>query len=315
MKILRNDNSLDSYLRSLRDKTVTIVSAFASGTEDVVKTLLRNSNKLELIIGTINSFSSPFFIDFCSGVDDEGFKFYVDFGYQNSTHWKLYLIDPNIVIIGSANFTITGLSLSRDTCVVIEDVDLFNSYIKDIALLKQSISIVNVSQKEFTELIKSYRQNHRRMQAGLARATQFNGSLDWLNEEANQLIPLLIWDSMHSKKTIKTAYELFESDCDESAESGMRDFFTYECNEDDLPYEQGDVVLCANSKGSYIDFYTFDRILHKNGMNYMFSYKRKRYSRPFRLDSEIKIKIKSRVGDWYENDLKELSRNEIRSLL
>lgn len=314
MKILKKNDNLAFVLKSLRNQKITIISAFASGTEDVVDSLLQNNNNLELIIGTINSFSSPNFFDHCISRYGKKLSLIVDFNYQNSIHWKLYLIEPSTVIIGSANFTKTGLNLFRDTCVVIEDKLLLNSYKEQVESIKASDNVIGYRQKQFSHHLQKYRSIHRRMQAGLARTTQVSNGLEWLEEETNQLIPLFIWDSIHSKDTIKKAHELLDENDPEESKSEIRDFFTYSTNEGELPYEQGDVVLCLKNTGAYIDFYSFDRIIYKDGMNYIYSFKRKRYLRPFRLDSEIKNEIKKRVGGWYDSELTELDRSKIISL-
>ncbi|MGD7034919.1 phospholipase D family protein [Methylotuvimicrobium buryatense] len=315
MKILNNEENLASFLEDIREREVTIVSAFASGTESVIDLLLDHGNRLELLIGTINSFSSPDLFDHCKNIANDNFSLFVDFGYQSSIHWKLYLIEPETVIIGSANFTVTGLSLMRDTCVVIENKTLLESYIKELAAIKSSNNVVSCDGAHFEDYLQKYRENHRRMQAGRARSVRAGDGNEWLSAEENQLIPVLIWDSRHTKDTIEEAHKLLKEDSDEEPASMLRDFFTYDCDEADLPYSQGDLVLCMNSKGSYADFYSFDRILHEDGINYIYSYKQKRYTRPFRLSNEIKSEIKNRVGDWYEREITELGRAEIQDVI
>lgn len=315
MKILNNENNLATFLKGVREREVIIVSAFASGTENIVDLLLGYGNRLELLVGTINSFSSPDFFEYCKNIENEDFSLSVDFGYQNSIHWKLYLIKPATVIIGSANFTNTGLSLMRDTCVVIEDKTLLESYMEELTIMKSSSNVVSCNQKRFQNYLQKYRENHRRMQAGRARSIQASNGDEWLSEEENQLIPVFIWGSRHTKATIEEAHELLKEDSDEKPASMLRDFFTYACDEADLPYSQGDLVLCMNSSGSYADFYSFDRILHEDGLNYIYSYKRKRYTRPFRLSNEIKSEIKNRAEDWYEREVTELGRSDIQDLI
>lgn len=315
MKILNNENNLAAFLKGIREREVIIVSAFASGTENIVDLLLDCGNRLELLVGTINSFSSPDFFEYCKNIENDNFSLSVDFRYQNSVHWKLYLIKPATVIIGSANFTNTGLSLKRDTCVVIENKALLENYMEELATMKSSSDVVSCNQRRFHNDLQKYRENHRRIQAGRARSVQASNGDEWLSEEENQLIPVFIWDSRHTKATIEEAHELLKEDSDEGSASMLRDFFTYACDESNLPYSQGDLVLCMNSNGSYADFYSFDRILHEDGLNYIFSYKQKRYTRPFRLSNEIKREIKNRVDDWFEREVTELGRTEIQDLI
>ncbi|ENY73717.1 hypothetical protein G114_01644 [Aeromonas diversa CDC 2478-85] len=315
MKILNNENNLATFLKGIREREVIIVSAFASGTENIVDLLLDCGNRLELLVGTINSFSSPDFFEYCKNIENDNFSLSVDFRYQNSVHWKLYLIKPATVIIGSANFTNTGLSLKRDTCVVIENKALLENYMEELATMKSSSDVVSCNQRRFHNDLQKYRENHRRIQAGRARSVQASNGDEWLSEEENQLIPVFIWDSRHTKATIEEAHELLKEDSDEGSASMLRDFFTYACNESNLPYSQGDLVLCMNSNGSYADFYSFDRILYEDGLNYIYSYKQKRYTRPFRLSNEIKREIKNRVNDWFKREVTELGRTEIQDLI
>ena len=315
MKILNSANNLASFLESIRGQDVTIVSAFASGTENFVDLLINNDNKLDLLIGTINSFSSPDFFEYCTNISNDNLSLHVDFRYQNSIHWKLYLIKPKTVIIGSANFTNTGLSLLRDTCVVIEDGTLLSKYMEELASIKESSNVINCNQKRFQNFLKNYREHHRRMQAGRTRSVQAKNGNEWLDEEENQLIPIFIWDSRHTEATIEEAHELLKDDSAEKSASMLRDFFTYKCNESDFPYRKGDLVLCMNSNGAYADFYSFDRIVHEGGLSYIYSYKQKRYTRPFRLSDEIKSEIRNRVTDWHKREITELRRSEIQDLV
>jgi hypothetical protein len=317
MKPLNIKRNLASYLKNIKKRKVSIVTAFASGTEELLNSIIKNDNKIDLIIGTINSFSSPKFIDHCLNIENKNFSAFVDFRYENSTHWKLYLVEPNIVILGSANFTNVGVRLSRDTCVVIEDIELHRAYTQEISKLKKSDSVLGLGDsKEFNVQLDKYRLRHRRMQRGLGRSSQCENISKWLENESNQTIPLFIWKDSHSKETIKEAHELIEDKKSSISISDIREFFTYESLENELPYEQGDIVLCTNSTGSYIDFYSFDRIIHRNDMNYMYSYKSKgkQYMRPFKISKETKVAIKESVPMWYDKGLTELTRNELYDL-
>lgn len=308
MKLLDTEQNLETYLKEMRGRKISIVTAFASGTESLIDSLIKHNNEIDLIVGTINAFSSPKFIDHCR---KKKFSFYVDFRYEKSMHWKLYLVDPDIVIIGSANLTPIGVSLARDTCVVIKNGNLYQSYMREISKIKASKDVIGRQDlKNFNFHMKSYRLKYQRMQAGLARTNQYKSGYEWLEGESNQSIPLFIWESMLSKEKIELAHKLIESHESGLSRSDIRDFFNYECEENDLPYEQGDVVLCANSKGSYIGFYTIDRIIYEAGLCYMYSYKRKRYTHPFKLNG-LKEEIKKRVPGWYKKELTEISRQDI----
>lgn len=324
IKILNNEDNLASLLKGVRDTKVTIVSAFASGTEKVVDMLLDNKNTLKLLIGTINSFSSPNFFNHCKNksIKDNQFSFFVDFGYQKSIHWKLYLIEPDIVIIGSANFTCTGLSLIRDTCVVIQDKKLLEGYIKELSAIKSLENVINSKNKkeQFEKALEKYKENHRRMQAGRLKSIKTVNADEWISDEESQLLPIFIWDSKHTKETIEEAHNLLKEELDEDPPSVLRDFFTCECdNKEDLPYKQGDIVLCMGSRGGYADFYSFDRIIHKDGCCYIYSYKQKHYTRPFILTKEIKDNIKEWLRDRCledeDEEITEIDREAIRKII
>lgn len=315
MKILNNEKNLACFLKSFHERKITIVSAFASGTEDVINLLLEHRNQLNILVGTIGSFSSPHFLEYCKNKKDENISLFVDFRYEESLHWKLYLIEPETVIIGSANFTNIGLTLKRDTCILVEDKSLLENYKKELEIIKSSSDVINCNDVHFDAYLQVYKKKHRRMQFGRARTVQAISGAQWLAEEENQLIPIFIWDSKHSVETMEEADRLLRDDSPEGVGDVVRDFFTYDSNGADFPYSQGDLVLCVNNKGSYPDFYTFDKIISKDGRDYIYSYKRNRYPRPFILNHDIKRKIKDKIGYWYEQEMTELNRVEVQSVI
>lgn len=310
MQILDNQNDLAGYLGQQRDKKITVVTAFAAGTEPLVESLRANGNRLDIVVGTINSFTSPDFIEYCIGEGGDDLALSVDFRYQQSIHWKLYLIEPDVVILGSANFTEIGVSLARDNAVVIQDAALYQQHLARVETLKATEGVLPSADNEaFDEALETYRWNHRRMQAGLARTAQYLDGESWLGEESNQSIPLFIWYSDHSEDSETTAEGFLR------ASSGVdwddvREFFTYECAEGALPYEEGDVVLTARCNGSHIGFYTFDRILYRDDTYYIYSYRKKRYPAPFNLD-DTKEGLKDVIPRWYEEGRTEMNRADI----
>lgn len=152
------------------------------------------------------------------------------------------------------------------------------------------------------------------MQKALAKAANHKSVSGWLNDEANQTLPLFIWDANHSKETIKKAHELVEQSDLEITRDDIKDFFTYACGENEIPYEDGDIVLSASHKGSYIQFQSFDRIIYDNGTHYIYSFKKKRYKYPFKLD-EIKQQLKQTIPIWYDNGVTEIHRSDISALM
>jgi hypothetical protein len=316
MELLDQTNTLEQLLGSIKEKKISIVTAFASGTENLIQQLLDNNNQLELIIGTINAFSSPKLIDFCSKCDSKNISTFVDFRYQNSIHWKLYLVEPNQVIIGSANFTTIGIKLTRDTCVVIHNKELFDNYATKITELKANEAVIKVEDsREFNRAFNKYRLMHDRFQAGMVRSKQYETLTQWLEDDTNQSVPLSIWDSMHSPKTIERSNELLKEHKEDVSESDVRDFFTYDCDENDLPYKPGDVVLTVKNTGAHLGFFTFDEIIYDEGRHYIYSYKRKRYLSPFKLNTEEKGKLKILVPELSEKELIILDRSLLEGLV
>jgi phosphatidylserine/phosphatidylglycerophosphate/cardiolipin synthase-like enzyme len=137
MEILEKYSEIEQLFNGVKNSKVTIVSAFASGTESIVKELITR-NDVELIVGTINSFSSPKYIENLIDLGADNLNVYMDFRYGMSTHWKLYLIEPNIVLVGSANFTSLGIRLKRDTLVRINSEKLYSEYISKVENLRSS---------------------------------------------------------------------------------------------------------------------------------------------------------------------------------
>ena len=315
MQLLDENSNLEQFLTSIKGKKITIVTAFASGTESLIQTLLENNNQLELIIGTINAFSSPKLIEFCANCENKNISTLVDFRYQNSIHWKLYLVAPNLVIVGSANFTTTGIQLTRDTCVVIRNKELFDTYAEKVTALKKTDGVINVKDsRSFKIKLKKYCQMHDRCQAGMARTKQYATLTQWLEDDTNQSIPLLIWETEHSSETIKKAEELLGQYEDNVF---LRDFFTCECGKTDLPYTAGDVVLCVKNNGKYLNFFTFDRIVYDvgEGKHYIYSYRKSRYLSPFNLNQEEKKKLKTLIPEILEKEEVVIERSLLESLV
>ncbi|ACS85975.1 phospholipase D family protein [Musicola paradisiaca] len=315
MNILDDTSCLEDYLKSHRGKKINIITAFASGTEEILSALLDNNNTIELLVGTINAFTAPKFIEYCAEHNRNNFRTFVDFGYESSIHWKLYLIEPDIVVIGSANFTKTGLSLRRDTCVVMENIGLYTEYVRRFRQLLTAKSVIKADKSSaFQFAFNHYRRNHNKTQAGLARSRHYSSAEAWLLDESNQTLPLFLWCKRHSAETKTKATQLLQAESAEADPPLLRDFFTYDAKQDELPFQQGDVVLCANHRGSYIDFYTFDRIIYSEGRHFLYSYRRNRYQRPFELNT-LKTKLKHAIPQLFERDATCIDRDELQEIL
>ena len=311
MKILDSSACLGDYLKSHKQKHIRIVTAFASGTEPILSTLLDNANTIELLVGTINAFTSPKFIEYCAKHDSEKLKAFVDFGYQSSIHWKLYLVSPNIVVIGSSNFTTTGISLTRDTCLVVKNTDLYHNYEKRFQELLGSQNVIDVKSQRFDSAFKTYREKHDQTQAGMARSRQYSTLKEWLSDETNQRLPLFIWKGELTDETRAEATRLLQKN---SAEEDVS-FYTYEAKEDELPFRQGDVVLCASNRGFYLGFYTFDRIIYRKRCHFISSYKLSKYQHPFDLNDLLKKKLKQAIPDLYNRKATHIDRDELQNIL
>lgn len=327
LKIINADVNLRQYLSGVKNTKITIVTAFAVSTEGVVDELLANGNELNIIVGTINYFSSPAFIDYCAKEKSESISLWVDFRGQQSIHWKLYLIEPDVIIIGSANFTKTGLSLERDTCVIINNNKILNQYHELLKIELNKKDVINSNDARFLTKMSEYKVKHQSMQRAM-RNNVVDSNLgfdEWLNDEYHQSMKIFVWEYMHSAKTKALAKSLFDADMLEhtindeidTQDVKFRDFFIYQCEEKELPWKQGDIVLCFRKDGTYIGFKKFDRILHHKGLNYMFSYARedKKYPVLFRLSARAKAKIEEIAPHWYAEDKNELNRDEMLQLL
>lgn len=319
MNILEEEHNLESYLLSFKNRNITIVSAFASKTEDLAKSLIAKNKSLHLIIGTINAFSSPKFIEYCSQLTynnktNQRFSFYVDFGYSKSIHWKIYLISPNITVIGSANFTNIGIQLKRDTCVAIEDKGLYESYISKVDNLTNRQKLITPNNRLFKKEFENYVLLHRRNQSAMAGIKRYSSVRDWLNDETNQGLPVFIWGRTHTKEEKKIFGDLLGSTTPHYTMEDVRDHFSYTSSIEEMPYKIGDVVLCSRSDGEHLGFFVFDHIVSKNGINYIYSYKRKTYHRPFNI-SEIKPSLKESIPSLFDEGVTFIDRYKIEELL
>jgi hypothetical protein len=327
MKIFDTKRSLHSYLRSLNGKTVTIVTAFASGTQDLALLLAKTNKKVQIIVGTINSFTDPTFVKKVRDAKLGTLDLYVDFRYQSSVHWKLYLVSPSMVVIGSANFTPMGLSLKRDTCVAFDSVHIYRAYMKMINQLTLNPKVLSTYSQKFGDAFETYQAKHVRAQANRLRdqaASRSSRSLNaWLEDDLNQSLPVFIWDEHHTDCQKKRAGEIIKklNGNLQRADSGtlrIREFFIVDREGDRPSFEQGDVVLCAKNKGQYIDFFTFDIVAaivdHGCMYDYMICLAKKRYERPFDFGAH-KGTLKRLIARRDECGAGVLTREELKSVL
>lgn len=86
MERLDTENDLENFLLGQCERSITIVSAFASGTVGLLESIAAK-NDVEVIVGTINAFTSPKFIDEARKLLRR--RLWVDFRGNSSIHWKL----------------------------------------------------------------------------------------------------------------------------------------------------------------------------------------------------------------------------------
>lgn len=314
MQILDSSSSLRDFLLKIRGEKITLISAFAGGTENLVLNMLEGGNTIELVVGTINAFTSPTFIEFCASQKNPSLTAYIDFRYHLSTHWKIYLVSPNTVIIGSANFTDLGVSLQRDTCVVIRSDLLYLNYEKAFRHLKNLPEVLRANtNQQFQNAFTAYKLAHQRTQASLMRARPYATLEAWLTDESNQAIPLLVWTARHTDKDKAKAMQLLQQGSTEEESPSLRDYFTYGALKNDLPYSEGDIVLCCGVKGGHMDFYVFDKIIYKSGMHYIYSYRKRNLKPPFDL-SPVRAKLKHLVASVSQDEQTVLTRASLANL-
>lgn len=314
MERLHTENDLENFLLKQSGGSITIVSAFASGTTKLLKSIA-TQNDVEVIVGTINAFTSPTFIDDARELLNR--RLWVDFRGHTSIHWKLYLVSPDIVVIGSANFTNQGIGMGRDTCVVIQDSHLFEEYQQQLTLLKSENEVLDGEAPGFDDALERHREQHNRNQAALQVAQQGTQSAsrsrtrkappfdEWV-KQGFLTIPLFVWDENHTEESKAEVFQIMndqENMADHAAGDATkpvdsqrrpyRDFLT-EASENSKPsFEPNTVVLATKASGAYMRFMQLDLIVRKadRGLDYMIERRKDRYPQPFEITPEIKASI------------------------
>lgn len=305
MERLHNQNDLAGFLSRQSKRDITIVSAFASGTVELLVELKRD-NRVEVIVGTINAFTSPAFIKDASELLKQ--RMWVDFRGEDSIHWKLYLVSPNTVVIGSANFTQLGVGLHRDTCVVIRNKSLYNDYVEQVRRLKKTAGVLSATTQGFEVAKKKHEEQHRRNQAAnqAARATTRNKPTfeQWI-KNGFTTIPLYLWDTdiLESDKSEARRITLEMTSKQHDAVSSVRRTQPYR---DALvtgsegrrpPFAPGTIVLIASESGGSIGFLQLDIVYRhpQKKQDYMIALFKSRYEEPFQLTVPIKQAIKAMI--------------------
>ncbi|EJL6431505.1 hypothetical protein NMR81_003439, partial [Vibrio cholerae] len=90
--------------------------------------------------------------------------------------------------------------------------------------------------------------------------------------------------------------------------------YTYKCKPNELPYLEGSLVITMNEKGSYATFERFDRIIYKDDVHYLYSFKGTRKKVPFDI-AEIASGLKLIANELYGNEQTVLYRENIEKAL
>ncbi len=315
MEILGTDHNLENILCSIKDARVDIAVAFASKTKPVVDKLIANGNEVYLTIGTINCFSDPVFFKNCQEIASQYSKldFAVDFRYHNRIHWKVYLVSPNIVIIGSSNFTTVGLSMSRDTAVMIEDDNLYREYRQILSNLRANERVVAWNDKRFDRLFAVYEKQHRNKPL-----PPINGPVptftEWFAKEETDSLPVFIWENDF------TPAEKIEFDTeviphlrvdDNDSIDYYRIGFAY--NE---PHDyEGKVILTMRRTGAQAKFEFVTKIIHNNEHWWLCGIKRKSFQKPFVLANELKQAMRQVAENNHWQGKTILDSNDLQKLV
>lgn len=314
MERLHNENDLATFLKKQHKRNITIVSAFASGTIKLLKDI-DAANHVEVILGTINAFTSPSFIGAAGTLLNR--RLWVDFRGNASIHWKLYLISPNTVVVGSANFTNQGVGLGQDTCVVIKNAALYNDYMQQVGRLKKNKQVIAAGSPAFDAAFKRHRDQHNRNQAALQTAQQASQNAskgrtvkvpsfqEW-SKQGFLTIPLFVWEDTHSQ-TARTAASKIMRDADaggqqlagnakksaHSATGLFKDFLTEDVYGPSAPFDPGTIVLATNPRGAHMRFMQLDVIVRSTRFkrDFMIERRKKRYAQLFEITLSIKAAI------------------------
>lgn len=314
MERLHTENDLEKFLLKQCGRSITIVSAFASGTVKLLKSIAAE-NDVEVIVGTINAFTSPTFIDDARTLLRR--RLWVDFRGNTSIHWKLYLVSPDIVVIGSANFTNQGIGMARDTCVVIQNGHLFEEYQQQLKILKRDSEVMDGGSFGFDDALARHREQHNRNQAALQIAQQGSQSasrsrtrkvptFDVWAKQGFLSIPLFVWDETHTQAVkAEAARIMYDQDGvaehaagnaskpDDSEVRPYRDFLTETSDGSKPPFDPNTVVLATKANGAYMRFMQLDVVVRKAdlGLDFMIERRKARYAKPFEITPAIKAAI------------------------
>lgn len=148
-----------AYLESLRNADITIVSAFGVTETTLLESLVHQNKKTTFYVGTQNCFTRPDFIEEGERIAraaPKRLQFVVDFRRNESIHYKLALVAPSTVVIGSANFTSKGLGLTCDIMAVLDDSSLYAAITSELRRVARNPGVFATSDELFTETLRHY---------------------------------------------------------------------------------------------------------------------------------------------------------------
>lgn len=325
MEIIHGEDSLKHFLCSIKNSKITLVTAFAIKTQAIVDTLLRNGNQVVLVVGTINYFTDPVFLDHCRSLasqDASRLALWVDFRGQDSIHWKLYLVEPDTVVIGSPNLTTIGLSMKRDTAVQLQNTKLYQDYQSLLAELKRQERVLASTHPRFVRELDVYREAHRwRIARVIVDTPPVSDFLEWFRQDETQVLPLFMWESGFSREDMEDFKTNVEPVIREEHEalglSGTPKFAKVgwsAASGRKKPYEEGSLVLKMKCDGDQATFVPVDRVIFSNGRWWLIRNKNKRRPGPFTLTPELKAIIKRKAEEWYADGKTILDSNDLGEL-
>lgn len=308
MKILNSENNMKNILLNLHNENVVIVTAFFSGTIEVVEQMLRNGCDVQFYTGTLNSFNNPDEIDRLVMITKTAkgkLSVNIDFNMEKSTHWKLYLVGAKSVYVGSANFTNTGLDLIRDTLVHYSGKAIVDEYLDSIG----KHDYLNSGDKLFKFKLKQYRSIYSKRAKTLQNP-------DDMNSEINYRLPILIWEREMTKSEISRSKKGLKNSVDKGdvrTKKKIDNVEVFRLDEYGV-YSEGQIVLCIKYDGTEMRFVKFDKIsiFGKSIFAYELTSK---FEKPFDITDLFIERITPRLNEWLENDVRSIELNTIKLMI
>lgn len=330
MEILDTDNALRAKLQGQTGKDIHIISAFASSTDSMIAEL-REHNRVELIVGTMNYFTEPEFIQAVRDQPRGREGFWVDFRGSASIHWKLYLISPRTVIVGSANLTNKGVAMLGETSVLIRSKVLYEDYLSRIRVLQAEKHVVPAKSGAFDRRLADYTDLHERHQASRQAqgADKPTGQVlapslaQWLENDANQSISVFLWENKvedllkeKAKRIVDRIRLAAGKGLSTSGRNPYRELFTsHMAAGEKSPFRSGDVALCASIRGGYIGFHKFHIVERVGNKDLMIELRHEPDAFPFEITPALKAAIKTHiVANDYESSPRVFRRKLLTEL-